>query len=261
MKFRSAKRLTKIISAVLICFFTFYMYGFTAYAASNIDFALTEKSTDNNRLFTINMQAKSNEKISAALFYFTYDKDMFEFRSMKCSDDESEIEYNETDKGVKAVFLNSDGKRISDGDTLFTLTFKSVSSGSSSIDFTVSDCVNSNTEYMNIGKCTSADITVNSKSNEDNYENDENDIEDNGNSKSDKSRSSSKNSSKSNVKESTATAEINDLGELSSIASPNSQLLIIGIAIGCGSAVTAAVFFVALNHIIKKKKEKDKKQE
>ena len=261
MKFRSAKRLTKIISAVLICFFTFYMYGFTAYAASNIDFALTEKSTDNNRLFTINMQAKSNEKISAALFYFTYDTDMFEFRSMKCSDDESEIEYNETDEGVKAVFLNSDGKRISDGDTLFTLTFKSVSSGSSSIDFTVSDCVNSNTEYMNIGKCTSADITVNSKSNEDNYENDENDIEDNGNSKSDKSRSSSKNSSKSNVKESTATAEINDLGELSSIASPNSQLLIIGIAIGCGSAVTAAVFFVALNHIIKKKKEKDKKQE
>ena len=207
------------------------------------------------------MQAKSNEKISAALFYFTYDKDMFEFRSMKCSDDESEIEYNETDEGVKAVFLNSDGKRISDGDTLFTLTFKSVSSGSSSIDFTVSDCVNSNTEYMNIGKCTSADITVNSKSNEDNYENGENDIEDNGNSKSDKSRSSSKNSSKSNVKESTATAEINGLGELSSIASPNSQLLIIGIAIGCGSAVTAAVFFVALNHIIKKKKDKDKKQE
>ena len=94
MKFRSAKRITKIMSAILICLFTFYMYGFTAYAASNIDFALTEKSTDNNRLFTINMQAKSNEKISAALFCFTYDKNMFEFRSMKCNDDESEIEYN-----------------------------------------------------------------------------------------------------------------------------------------------------------------------
>ena len=79
-----------LASALLIC-----CSFVTVFSAAKVYFALNDCSTNNNRLFTVSMTADCDKKLSAASFEFTYDKNMFEFRSAKVSDKTSKITYNE----------------------------------------------------------------------------------------------------------------------------------------------------------------------
>lgn len=122
---------------ILIITVVLLSYGslITAYSANKVDFVLSDYNCDNNRLFTISMTADSDKKLCAASFEFTYDKSMFEFRSAKVSDKTSKIAYNELSDKVKLVLLNADGINIINGESIFTLTFKAVKSGTGYIDF------------------------------------------------------------------------------------------------------------------------------
>ena len=208
----------------------------TVFSATKVDFTLKDCSTDNNRLFTISMTADCDKKLSAASFEFTYDKSMFEFRSAKVSDDTSKISYNELDDKVKLVFLNTDGVDINNETSIFTLTFKSVKSGNGYIDFYVSDCVDSDINSIVIGKCTSAKITVNSKSSNSSSD------KSNGSDKSGKSDSSNSKSERGKTEETTAASTYDELGQLNSFDNPNTRLLIIGVVLG--ASLIAAVMLI-----------------
>lgn len=207
----------------------------TVFSATKVDFTLKDCSTDNNRLFTITMTADCEKKLSAARFEFTYDKSMFEFRSAKVSDDTSKIAYNELDNKVNLVFLNTDGVDINNGISIFTLTFKSIKSGNGYIDFYVSDCVDSDINSIDAGKCTSAKITVNSKSS-DSSSSKSNTY------KADKSDSSNTKSEREKAEETTAVSTYDEIGQLNSFDNPNTRLLIVGIALG--ASLIAAVMLV-----------------
>ena len=207
----------------------------TVFSAAKVDFTLNDCSTDNNRLFTISMTADCDKKLSAASFEFTYDKSMFEFRSAKVSDDTSKISYNELDDKVKLVFLNTDGVDINNETSIFTLTFKSVKSGNGYIDFYVSDCVDSDINSIVIGKCTSAKITVNSKSSNSS-------LNKNNSDKSDKSDSSNSKSERGKAEETTAASTYDEVGQLNSFDNPNTRLLIIGVVLG--ASLIAAVMLI-----------------
>lgn len=218
----------------------------TAFSANKIDFMLSDCNSDNNRLFTITMTADSDKKLCAASFEFTYDKSMFEFRSAKVSDKTSKIAYNELSDKVKLVFLNADGMNINYGESLFTLTFKTVKSGTGYIDFFVSDCVDSDINSIDAGNCTSAKITVNSKSDKSSS------AKSNSSDKSGKSESSGTKSERKKAEETTFVSTYDEIGQLNSFDNPNTRLLIIGIVLG--ASLIAAVMLVY--NIIKRLKSK-----
>ena len=221
----------------------------TASSANNVDFVLSDCNCDNNRIFTISMTADSDKKLCAASFEFTYDKSMFEFRSAKASDKTSKIAYNELSDKVKLVFLNADGININNGESIFTLTLKAEKSGTGYIDFFVSDCVDSDINSINAGKCTSAKITVNSKS--DKSGSDKSNSSDNAG----KSESSGSKSERKKTEESTSVSSYDEIGQLNSFDNPNTRLLIVGIALG--ASIIAAVMLVY--NIIKKIKSNSDK--
>ena len=236
-----------IITVVLLS------YGslITAFSANKVDFVLSDYNCDNNRLFKISMTADSDKKLCAASFEFTYDKSMFEFRSAKVSDKTSKIAYNELSDKVKLVFLNADGINIINGEIIFTLTFKAVKSGTGYIDFFVSDCVDSDINSIDAGKCTSAKITVNSKSEKSGS--DKSNISD----KSEKSESSGSKSERKKTEETTAVSTYDEIGQLNSFDNPNTRLLIIGIVLGA-SLIAAVMLAYNIFKRIKSNRNKRK---
>lgn len=238
---------------ILIMTVVLLSYGsiLTAFSANKVDFDLSDCNCDNNRLFTISMTADSDKKLSAASFEFTYDKSMFEFRSAKVSDKTSKIAYNELSDKVKLVFLNADGININNGESIFTLTFKAVKSGTGYIDFFVSDCVDSDIKSIDAGKCTSAKITVNSK-----YEKSGSD-KSNSSNKSGKSGSSGSKSERKKTEETTSASSYDEIGQLNSFDNPNTRLLIIGIALGA-SLIAAVMLAYNIFKRLKAKRNKHK---
>lgn len=222
-----------IITVVLLS------YGslITAFSANKVDFVLSDYNCDNNRLFKISMTADSDKKLCAASFEFTYDKSMFEFRSAKVSDKTSKIAYNELSDKVKLVFLNADGINIINGEIIFTLTFKAVKSGTGYIDFFVSDCVDSDVNSIDAGKCISAKITVNSKSEKSGSD------KSNSSDKSEKSESSGSKSERKKTEETTAVSTYDEIGQLNSFDNPNTRLLIIGIVLGASLIATVMLAY------------------
>lgn len=223
----------------------------TAFSSTKVDFVLNDCNCDNNRLFTISMTADSDKKLCAASFEFTYDKSMFEFRSAKLSDKSSKIAYNELSDKVKLVFLNADGINIINGESIFTLTFKAVKSGTGYIDFFVSDCVDSDINSIDAGKCTSAKITVNSKSEKSGS--DKSNISD----KSEKSESSGSKSERKKTEETTSVSTYDEIGQLNSFDNPNTRLLIIGIVLGA-SLIAAVMLAYNIFKRIKSNRNKRK---
>ncbi len=238
---------------ILIVTVVLLSYGslITAYSANKVDFDLSDYNCDNNRLFTISMTADSDKKLCAASFEFTYDKSMFEFRSAKVSDKSSKIAYNELSDKVKLVFLNADGINIINSEIIFTLTFKAVKSGTGYIDFFVSDCVDSDINSIDAGKCTSAKITVNSKSEKSGS--DKSNISD----KSEKSESSGSKSERKKTEETTSVSTYDEIGQLNSFDNPNIRLLIIGIVLGA-SLIAAVMLAYNIFKRIKSNRNKRK---
>ena len=236
-----------IITVVLLS------YGslITAFSANKVDFVLSDYNCDNNRLFKISMTADSDKKLCAASFEFTYDKSMFEFRSAKVSDKTSKIAYNELSDKVKLVFLNADGININNSESIFTLTFKAVKSGTGYIDFFVSDCVDSDINSIDAGKCTSAKITVNSKSEK--YSSDKSNSSD----KSGKSEASGSKSERKKTEETTSVSSYDEIGQLNSFDNPNTRLLIIGIVLGA-SLIAAVMLAYNIFKRIKSNRNKRK---
>lgn len=247
LKFR--RNLFRFFTLILTCIILTCCSFITVFSADNVDFTLKDCSTDNNRLFTISMTAYSSKKLSAASFEFTYDRSMFEFRSAKIGDKSSKITYNELDNKVKLVFLNANGIDTGSGEGIFTLTFKAVKSGTGYIDFYVSDCVDSDIKSIDAGKCTSAKITVDSKSGnsstDKSYSLDKSDKSDTGSTKSEREKS----------EETTFVSTYDEIGELNSFDNPDTRLLIIGIALG--ASFIAAVMLAY--HIVKRIKSKTSK--
>ena len=115
-----------------------------------------------NRLFTVSISAsaKSSKRLSAATFEFTYDADYIEFRKVKAVNNGSKIQVNKKSGKVKVVFLNSDGQNISGGSEVLTLNFKTIKEGTTYIDYTVNECVDSDVNFMDVGNCTASCVRI-----------------------------------------------------------------------------------------------------
>lgn len=231
----TVKKIIIFSIALLLVLSTMYSVG----ATENIDFSLKNAECDVNRLIDIEVVAKSRQKLCAVTIEFTYDKSMFEFRETSTSDASASLKSNETENCVKAVYLSADGADISNGKTIFTITFKAIKNGTGYIDFNVYECVDENVEFMQIGNCTSSKVTVNGRFND-------NKSEDSKSKKSlndsDSNTSSKRKSTRNDV--TTSQSTVDNLGVLNSINDNKASYIFIGVLIGLGIVIILSFAFL-----------------
>lgn len=246
------KRIFTFLLSISIIFLSFFSSVLTAFAADSIKFECTNQSCNTNRLVTFDIIAECSKNLCAATFEFSYDKSMFEFRSVKSADSSSTVKANEQTNNVKVVYLNTYGQNIDGGKTIFSLTLKAIKSGTGYIDFSVNDCVDKDVKSLSVGNCTSAKITVygsnvsgNESSNKSNYSN-------GSKNKSNKSDSYSGKSSRGDDSEVLSDSAINEMGVINPIDDKNTKFLIAGIIIGAAIIAFILIAFSVGRHSVKK---------
>lgn len=222
----------------------------TAYSASNISFSLSNASARKGRLVSIDMSASFDNYLCAALFEFTFDDSVLEFRDIKCENDNSKIETNCVGNKVKAIFLNEFGDDVSSRNVIFTITFKAVDYGTSYIDYTVSDCIDADVKSINVGSCTSGKISVTGSS-DNNSDSKNTDTE---------TKSKDKNSSKSKRidDEEDETADIVNLGEVNPFKIDKASYVFAGISIGLLLSIFVYVVYLFGKNSAKHNDKSDK---
>lgn len=255
------KKLFMILLAALIILPS----AVTAYAANAVSFTLDSVEGKKNRLIEIDMKAICDKKLAAALFSFTYDKSVLEFRKASVPAG-SKVVTNETEECVRLSYLCADGAEIKNSTVIFTLTFKAIDTGSSAVDFTAYDCVGPDAQWLDIGSCTSGQITIEGSEDSKNGSSDKQSSESGGKSKSkvsDISGSDSKSSSKkgdsaksqSTTSPATAAPKTNDKIQ-------NDYNTVVPIVVLCISITTAVCFiaYLAYRLILKRKEKKNPDQ-
>lgn len=227
-----------------ILFITIYIILSSSFSVSAIDtisFKLSDCNCDKNRLFTVDMIAQSDIKLSAATFEFTYDKSLFEFRSIKTTDESSQISYNELDNCVKSVFLNTFGQDIGSEEVIFTLTFKSINSGTGNINFSVSECVSSDVKFIDIETCTSSTVTINSTKTE---------KQNNSSKKPAKEKETSETKKSEENTETTSVSTIDELGILNPIDNWSITYFFMGLCLGISFVIIVLLIYFISRRII-----------
>lgn len=242
-----------IIITTIIC------SGITAYAKSTVSFALSDCECQKNRIFSIEVKATGDMPITAAIFEFTYDRSIIEYRGIK-TNDASMVSANDKGDCIKAVYLCADGWEIANESTIFTLEFISLKEGFTNVDYSVYDCTDSNVEFMNVGNCSSGSVTVSQRaSNTSNAQGSNTDS--NKKSESQKTTSAKNNQSSSNgdntVEE---TTETNSFGRINDVIQRDYDY-VMPIIILCISTSAAAVFAFYFIQKIKELKNNKKKHE
>lgn len=244
-KILEMKKLVSILSVLLIIILSCQ----SVFAVENISFELTNCDTSQNRLFSVDMIAKSSTELSAATFEFKYDKNMIEFKNIKANN--SKVKYNELDGSVKVSYLCADGKNINNGDTIFSITFKAISSGNCFVDFSASDCVDSNANFIDVGNCSSANIQIGNSKEENNNSSKSSSASDK-NTKNSKSKNSSHTGS---ADDETSDSEFSDFGLLNNIDDKSTRFLIIGIAIGSSIIAISLIGYLIVKKCLSKKRK------
>lgn len=150
----------KLFSITLILIAVLQISLTSAFATESVSFEMQNADMNPNRLFSVALSAKSVNRLSAATFEFTYDPDYIEFRKVKAVNNGSKIQVNKKSGKVKVVFLNSDGQNISDGSEILSFTFKTLKTGTTYIDYTVEQCVNSDVNFIDVGSCTASCVRI-----------------------------------------------------------------------------------------------------
>ncbi len=135
---------------------------FSVKAAESVSFSTDSITCKNNRLIEVNVNAACGKRLSAALFEFSFNKSVLEFRGVK-SPDGTRVVYHEKSDCVKLSYLCADGAEIANGAAVFTLKFKSVGEGDADFGYTVYDCVDADVQQLSVGSCTAGAVTVTAK--------------------------------------------------------------------------------------------------
>lgn len=101
-------------------------------------------SADNNRLFDVPVNIKSDKILTAAAFTVSYDKNALVFRKAFSDINGAKVRFNDSGGSVKVIFLITDGVRINKKAPLLSVRFKSLKSGESTIKIIPSDFVDIN---------------------------------------------------------------------------------------------------------------------
>lgn len=222
--------------SVLLLFLMIFSSSITAFALDDISFSINSSDCKVNRLVNFDVVASGNTSLCAATFDFEYDKSLLEFRSADAVNENFTVKYNELENSVRVIFLNPNGVDIKDKSTIFTLTLKTIDSGVTNIDYSVSECVGKDVNFFTVGNCTSDKITI--------YGTSSDTLDDSKSSNSkNKKATNNKYTGKSKAVDSSENATFDEFGVLNPIYDKDFELIFVGIAIGVGAVVLLGLVF------------------
>lgn len=150
------KRLLSIFIALML-----FAVSFSANAVSTL--GTKNITADNNRLFEIPVIVKSPKALTAATFTLKYDKSAAAFRKTTAAFPEATVKSVEKNGSVKVIFLCPNGVKVSKNSQLFSVTFKTLKQGSSFINITASDFVDSKAKNFTPPSSVKCRVSVNEK--------------------------------------------------------------------------------------------------
>ena len=148
----------KRVTALFLCL-ALLLLAPAAHAESGASFSLSDAEIAENRLFAVTLSACSDIPLSAALFSFSYDRSLAQFRGVTAEKPFKTVSYDTGDE-IRVSFLCPEGVSSVSETALFSLEFKSLQAGSFSVSFTVRECVDNRAEFMPVGTCTSGTVTI-----------------------------------------------------------------------------------------------------
>lgn len=217
---------------------------FEVYASGGIEFSMSDSEIKTNRLVTVNVFAKSDNRLCAATFDFKFDRSLIEFRKANSTDKDSKVKFNQLEDSVRVIFLKPYGIDVKNKTAIFSLTFKTIGKGKADIDYTVKECVNEDVEFMSIGNCSSGTINI--------YGN-KSDILTEKNPASDKDKSDDKSGSSSKH---TAENSVDEAGILNLNTIKNENSFFVGFVFACGFIIVILLSFSFGKSVGKDKKNK-----
>ncbi len=162
---RCSEKFFKISRFLLVVLISVLVFPkITVNAENNALFELSGELYGVNRLADIELKATYDRKLSAVTIELSYDKTMFEFRSIKAVEDNCLVKAYENQDFVKAVILCQDGIDISSCRTIAVVTLKTLKQGKGEINLKAYDCVDSNVNSIDECSCNNAIITVDKNS-------------------------------------------------------------------------------------------------
>lgn len=235
---------------VLLIIISLLLCTVTASAASSVSFRTSDCETARNRVFTVNVCAASGSPLCAALFDITYDSSAFDFRGASVQKP-ALVETNSEDGRVRLDYLNAGGTDCSEEAVIFTLSFKSKKAGTYTFGYTVSQCVDSDAEFMSVGEVRSGVITVTGSGSSTQSKSSNSSKSSSSGSGNSKSSSSGKSKSGSSGKtENTTEATVHDYGSFYDFTDhDSSNVNLVAVAVLC--AVSMALSAAAVLGILK----------
>lgn len=260
----------KALSLFFIILIMINLLSIKIFAATTIDFEIQSADIKPNRIFSVDILAVGDKKLCAATFEISCNNSLLEFRKAKACLNNSKIQTNYDGKKLKIVFLNSNGQKISENPSIITLTFKSLDEGTSDINFYISECVDEDVNFADIGSCTASTVKIRRNATETisqsksisskiSRKTSASSTKTNKSSKkSEKKYSRSKQSKSEQIEASSSTSKHTNLGELNPTSDNRLEFMFIGIGLGVGIIGIAIIIFILGKHYAENKAEKEK---
>ena len=144
----------------VMCFLMWLAAGCVTqvFAVQTVCFSVPEVECEPNRLVQLPCVASGTGKFCAATFSFQYDKSLLEIRKVTPYTGAKAV-FHQADT-LMISFVHADGIELSASPVIFTLECKVTGEGTTPVRFEVSDCVDSDVEFMQIGTCTGGSVTA-----------------------------------------------------------------------------------------------------
>lgn len=148
---KSLRRLSAFLFGFLI-----FTASFTVCLGAKAGFSLTDVNTKENRLFDVTLSAEGYEDVAAFLCELEFDESAVAYRDFTLNVKGAQMHVNSEQKGrIKAVFLCEESVDCLGDSDIVTFSFKALKSGNHSIDFKISELINSASQDLkaNSGFC------------------------------------------------------------------------------------------------------------
>lgn len=155
------KKFLNYFLLILLVFSITNVMELSVYAKDKVVFSLSGDSIDKDRLFDVDLIVNGNTSIAAVNVSLSYNSDYIEFRNISSPDKTFDVEYKTNNNKVTAIILCPYGYNFNGKAKLLSFKFKSIKSGNSNINLSVSDAVDSTPNKLSIGSVYGTNITVN----------------------------------------------------------------------------------------------------
>lgn len=149
----------KFIKTTIISLLIIILNIASVLAVDSLDYLVRTDKCDLDRICSFDICATGKSNLAAVIFYFSYDPNYMEFRSIS-SNSSFKMEHKEESNKVTSIILCDYGYNIKESAKLETLKFKIIKNGKTSVNLGVYDPVDGNANSIEIGNVYGLSLNI-----------------------------------------------------------------------------------------------------